>query len=104
MAILLQVLNPVTPHITQALWAELGFPGDIYDSSWPVPDNEALKQDEVKMMVQVNGKLRGEILIQADANHDAIRIRALADPVLRSHLEGASRMIVVPNRLVNFVI
>jgi leucyl-tRNA synthetase len=104
MAILLQVLNPVTPHITQVLWAELGFPGDIYDSSWPVPDNEALKQDEVKMMVQVNGKLRGEILIQADADHDAIRIRALADPVLRSHLEGASRMIVVPNRLVNFVI
>ncbi|VVP43762.1 Leucine--tRNA ligase [Pseudomonas fluorescens] len=104
MAILLQVLNPVTPHITQTLWAELGFPGDVYDSSWPVPDNEALKQDEVKMMVQVNGKLRGEILIQADADHDAIRIRALADPVLRSYLEGASRMIVVPNRLVNFVI
>ncbi|VVO44985.1 leucine--tRNA ligase [Pseudomonas fluorescens] len=104
MAILLQVLNPVTPHITQTLWAELGFPGDIYDCSWPVPDNEALKQDEVKMMVQVNGKLRGEILIQAGADHDAIRIRALADPVLRSYLESASRMIVVPNRLVNFVI
>jgi leucyl-tRNA synthetase len=104
MAILLQVLNPVTPHITQTLWAELGFPGDIYDSSWPVPDNEALKQDEVKMMVQVNGKLRGEILIQADADHDAIRIRALADPALGSYLEGANRMIVVPNRLVNFVV
>lgn len=104
MAILLQVLNPVTPHITQTLWAELGFPGGIYDSSWPAPDNEALKQDEVKMMVQVNGKLRGEILIQADVDHDAIRIRTLADPVLRSYLEGASRMIVVPNRLVNFVI
>lgn len=103
-AILLRVLNPVTPHITQVLWAELGFPGDIYDSSWPAPDDEALKQDEVKMMVQVNGKLRGDILIQADADHDAIRIRALADPVLRSYLEGASRMIVVPNRLVNFVI
>lgn len=104
MAILLRVLNPVTPHITQVLWAELGFPGDIYDSSWPAPDDEALKQDEVKMMVQVNGKLRGDILIQADADHDAIRIRALADPVLRSYLEGARRMIVVPNRLVNFVI
>lgn len=104
MAILLQVLYPVTPHIAQALWVELGCAGDIHDSSWPVPDNEALKQDEVKMMVQVNGKLRGEILIQADADHDAIRIRALADPVLRSYLESASRMIVVPNRLVNFVI
>jgi len=104
MAILLQVLNPVTPHIAQTLWVEQGFAGDIHDSSWPVPDNEALKQDEVKMMVQVNGKLRGEILIQADADHDAIRTQALADPVLRRYLEGASRMIVVPNRLVNFVI
>ncbi|VVO89613.1 Leucine--tRNA ligase [Pseudomonas fluorescens] len=103
-AILLQVLYPVTPHIAQILWAQLGFAGDIYDSAWPVPDDEALKQHEVKMMVQVNGKLRGEILIQADADHDAIRIQALADPVLRSHLEGANRMIVVPNRLVNFII
>lgn len=104
MAILLQVLYPVTPHIAQTLWAELGFAGDIYDSSWPVPDNEALKQNEVKMMVQVNGKLRGDIMIQVDADHDAIRSQALADPVLRSYLEGAGRMIVVPNRLVNFVI
>ncbi|VVO28726.1 leucine--tRNA ligase [Pseudomonas fluorescens] len=104
MAILLQILYPVTPHIAQTLWSKLGFSGDIYDSSWPVPDNEALKQNEVKMMVQVNGKLRGDIMIQTDADHDAIRIQALADPVLRSYLEGASRMIVVPNRLVNFVI
>ncbi|MDQ0121739.1 leucyl-tRNA synthetase [Pseudomonas lini] len=104
MSILLLVLYPVTPHIAQALWSQLGFPGDIYDSSWPVPDNEALKQDEVQMMVQVNGKLRGNIMIQVDADHDAIRIRALADPVLCGYLEGAGRMIVVPNRLVNFVI
>ncbi|WP_415757079.1 leucine--tRNA ligase [Pseudomonas sp. LT1P18] len=104
MAILLQVLHPVTPHISQTLWAELGFSGDIYDSSWPVPDSEALKLDEVKMMVQVNGKLRGAIVIKSDADHDAIRIQALADPLLRSYLEGASRMIVVPNRLVNFLL
>jgi leucyl-tRNA synthetase len=104
MVILLQVLYPVTPHISQTLWTELGFPGDIYDCSWPVPDIDALKQNEVKMMVQVNGKLRGDIMIQADADHNAIRIQALADPVLRSYLDGASRMIVVPNRLVNFVI
>lgn len=104
MAILLQVLYPVTPHISQTLWTELGFADDIYDSSWPVPDNEALKQDEVKMMVQVNGKLRGEIMIQADADHEAIRVRALSDAALRSHLEGAGRMIVVPNRLVNFIV
>lgn len=104
MSILLQVLNPVTPHITQVLWTELGFAGDIYDSSWPVPDDEALKQNEVKMVVQVNGKLRGEILIESGADQETIRGQALADPVLRNYLEGTSRMIVVPNRLVNFVI
>lgn len=103
-AILLQVLHPVTPHVSQILWGELGFAGDIYDSSWPMPDSEALKQDEVKMMVQVNGKLRGEIMIEADADHEAIRLRASSDAALRSHLEGAGRMIVVPNRLVNFIV
>ncbi|MQG95529.1 leucine--tRNA ligase [Pseudomonas sp. MN1F] len=104
MSILLQVLHPVTPHITQVLWEELTFPGTIYDSAWPTPDNEALKQDEVRMMVQVNGKLRGEILVQADADHDTIRAQALCDAVLSKHLEGAGRMIVVPNRLVNFIV
>ncbi|MGH8389376.1 MAG: leucine--tRNA ligase [Pseudomonas sp.] len=103
MSILLQVLHPVTPHISQVLWVELGFAGDIYDSAWPLPDPEALKQDEVKMMVQVNGKLRGEIMIEPDADHEAIRVQALADPALRRYVEDAGRMIVVPNRLVNFI-
>lgn len=104
MAILLQVLHPVTPHITQVLWTGGGFEGDIYDSSWPMPDSEALEQDEVKMMVQINGKLRGHIMIEADAEHDAIRCRASSDAGLRNHLKGAGRMIVVPNRLVNFIV
>ncbi|WP_240998811.1 MULTISPECIES: hypothetical protein [unclassified Pseudomonas] len=56
------------------------------------------------MMVQVNGRLRGEILIQADADHDTIRAQALSHAVLSKHLEGAGRMIVVPNRLVNFIV
>ncbi|NWB93593.1 leucine--tRNA ligase [Pseudomonas agarici] len=104
LSILLQVLHPVTPHISQVLWEALAFPGAIHDSAWPTPDSEALKQDEVKMMVQVNGKLRGEILVQADADHDTIRGQALCDKVLSKYLEGAGRMIVVPNRLVNFIV
>lgn len=104
MSILLQVLHPVTPHISQVLWEALALPGEIYDSAWPTPDSEALIQDEVRMMVQVNGKLRGEILVQADADHDAIRGRALCDPVLSKYLKDARRMIVVPNRLVNFIV
>jgi leucyl-tRNA synthetase len=104
MSILLQVLYPVTPHISQVLWESLAFPGAIYDSAWPTPDSEALKRDEVKMMVQVNGKLRGEILVQADADHDTIRGQVLCDSVLSKYLEGAGGMIVVPNRLVNFIV
>ena len=104
MSILLQVLHPVTPHVSQVLWEALGFAGAIYDSAWPTPDSDALKRDEVKMMVQVNGKLRGEILVQANADHDTIRGQALSHAVLSKHLEGAGRMIVVPNRLVNFIV
>ncbi|MGE8122751.1 leucine--tRNA ligase [Pseudomonas fulva] len=104
MSILLQVLHPVTPHISQVFWEALGFPGAIYDSVWPTPDSDALRQDEVKLMVQVNGKLRGEILVQADADHDTIRDQALSDPVLSKYLESVGRMIVVPNRLVNFIV
>lgn len=94
----------MTPHISQILWQELGFQGDIYDSSWPQPDAEALKQDAIKMMVQVNGKLRGEIMIEVDADHDSIRIRACSHPSLSGYLETIQKMIVVPNRLVNFIV
>ncbi|UBM27462.1 class I tRNA ligase family protein [Pseudomonas sp. p1(2021b)] len=91
MSILLQVLHPVTPHITQVLWEELAFPGAIYDSTWPTPSSDALKQDKVTMMVQ------------ADAEHDTIRSQAQSDTTLARHLKGNERMIVVPNRLVNFI-
>ncbi|MFF7109647.1 leucine--tRNA ligase [Pseudomonas sichuanensis] len=104
LSILLQVLQPVTPHITQVLWEVLEFPGAIYNSAWPTPDSDALRQDQVKLMVQINGKLRGEIQVQADADHDTIRHQALSDSALSKYLEGAGKMIVVPNRLVNFIV
>lgn len=103
--ILLRVLYPVTPHITHVLWNELAFDGCILDSSWPEPDAEAMQQDEVKMMVQVNGKLRGSILVAADADQAVIRAVVLSDASLCSFLaEQPGKMIVVPNRLVNFIV
>lgn len=98
MSILLQVLHPVTPHISQILWEALEFPGEIYDSPWPTPDCDALRQDEVKLMVQINGRLRGEIMVPTDADQDTIRAQALSDSELSKHLVGTGRMIVVPNR------
>ncbi|MNF54399.1 Leucine--tRNA ligase [compost metagenome] len=105
MSILLRVLYPVTPHITHVLWRELMFEGPILKSGWPAVDSQALRQDEVKVMVQVNGRLRGNILVKADADQAEIRAMVLSDASLRHHLEGRSgKMVVVPNRLVNFIV
>ncbi len=103
--ILLRVLYPVTPHITHVLWKELAFEGGILDSPWPEVEEEALQQEEIKMMVQVNGKLRGSILVKTGADLKEIREAVLADVSLRVYLgEQAGKMVVVPNRLVNFIV
>ncbi|MNN86027.1 Leucine--tRNA ligase [compost metagenome] len=81
------------------------FEGPILESAWPAVDSQALCQDEVKVMVQVNGRLRGNILVKADADQAEIRAMVLSDASLRHHLEGRSgKMVVVPNRLVNFIV
>ena len=107
--ILLRVLYPACPHITHTLWHELGYAkqhGDLLDAPWPTVDEAALKQDEVELMLQVNGKLRGSILVAADAGKDAIEKAALSSEAFTKHAEGAppKKVIVVPGRLVNVVI
>ena len=105
---LLRVLYPITPHVTHALWQGLGFAavqGDLLDAPWPKPDPEALKQDEVELMLQINGKLRGAIHMPADADKAAIEQAALASETFLKHSGGqvVKRVIVVPGRLVNVV-
>lgn len=105
LAILLQVLAPITPHIAQTLWRELGFGEDILSAGWPEPDPAALVQDEVELVLQVNGKLRGSLRVAADAAKDAIEQVALASEITARYLEGrpAKKVVVVPGRLVNVV-
>ena len=105
LAILLQVLAPITPHIAQTLWSELGFGEDILSAGWPEPDASALVQDEVELVLQVNGKLRGSLRVAADAAKDAIEQVALASEITARYLEGrpAKKVVVVPGRLVNVV-
>ncbi|MFV0680443.1 leucine--tRNA ligase [Ottowia sp.] len=108
-SLLLRSLYPVTPHITHALWQALGFAavqGDLLDAPWPQVDPEALKQDEIELMLQINGKLRGALRVPADASKEAIEQTALASEALAKHAEGAAikRVIVVPGRLVNVVV
>ena len=103
--ILLRVLSPLTPHISHALWLDLGYGEDILKAPWPEPLDAALVQDEIELMLQVNGKLRGALRVPADAPKDAIEAAALAHEATIKFLEGraAKKVVVVPGRLVNIV-
>jgi leucyl-tRNA synthetase len=107
--ILLRCLYPATPHLAHTLWSELGYAaqwGDLLDAPWPQVDATALVQDEIELVLQINGKLRGSIVVPADADKAAIEAVALASPVFISHAAGAKakKVVVVPGRLVNVVV
>ncbi|NIF84943.1 leucine--tRNA ligase [Comamonas sp. Tr-654] len=107
--ILLRVLYPATPHLAHVLWSELGYAnhlGDLLDAPWPQVDPKALVQDEISLVLQVNGKLRGAILVSATADKAAIEAAALANEEYQKFAEGRApkKIIVVPGRLVNIVV
>jgi len=107
--ILLRVLYPATPHLTHALWSQLGYAGalgDLLDAPWPVVDESALQQDEIELMLQVNGKLRGAIRVPAGASKEVIEQAALANEDFQKQAAGATpkKIVVVPGRLVNIVV
>ncbi len=104
--ILLRLLSPVTPHICHALWVELGYGTEILAAPWPEPSAEALVQDEEDLVLQVNGKHRGNIRVKVGADKAAIEAAALAAEAAQKFMEGkpAKKVIVVPGRLVNIVV
>ncbi|MDH5206512.1 MAG: class I tRNA ligase family protein, partial [Hylemonella sp.] len=107
--ILLRCLYPATPHLTHTLWSELGYAGvlgDLLDAPWPQPDEAALKQDVIELVLQINGKLRGSISVPAGADKQAIEALARASEPVQKQAQGAApkRVIVVPGRLVNVVL
>jgi len=107
--ILLRCLYPATPHLAHTLWSELGYAtqlGDLLDAPWPQVDPTALVQDEIELVLQINGKLRGSIVVAATADKAAIEAVALASPIFISHAAGAKpkKVVVVPGRLVNVVV
>ncbi|OOG54841.1 leucine--tRNA ligase [Polaromonas sp. C04] len=107
--ILLRCLYPVSPHITHALWQELGLAaqhGELLDAPWPQVDPQALEQDELELVLQVNGKLRGAIRVPAGASREAIERIAVRSEAFIKVADGAKpkKIIVVPGRLVNVVI
>lgn len=107
--ILLRCIYPATPHVAHSLWTELGYAGslgDLLDAAWPQVDEAALQQDEIELMLQINGKLRGSILVPATADKAAIEGIALASEVFVKLANGAApkKVVVVPGRLVNLVV
>jgi leucyl-tRNA synthetase len=109
LSILVRLLSPITPHLAHGLWTELGLATEagqaVLDAPWPEALEAALVQDEIELMLQVNGKLRGSVRVPASADKAAIERVALAsEPALRA-LDGKppKRVVVVPGRLVNIV-
>uniref|UniRef100_UPI00286C85A3 class I tRNA ligase family protein n=1 Tax=Polaromonas sp. TaxID=1869339 RepID=UPI00286C85A3 len=108
-SILIRVLYPACPHIAHTLWIDLGFNakyGDLLDAPWPEVDSGALQQDEIELVLQINGKLRGAVTVPAGADRAAIEAAALATEAFIKQSGGApaKKVIVVPGRLVNIVV
>jgi leucyl-tRNA synthetase len=109
LGILLRLLYPVVPHITDHLWVSLGFgaaKGAILNAQWPAVDEDALARDLVELMLQINGKLRGSVSVAATASQEEITAAALSHDSLAKFGEGRpiKKTIVVPGRLVNIVV
>jgi len=107
--ILLRCLYPAAPHLAHALWSEMGYAAqgiELLDAPWPEVDASALLQDEIELMLQVNGKLRGSLTVPANADKAAIEAAALASEAFIRQAAGAParKVIVVPGRLVNIVV
>ncbi|GAB4167664.1 MAG: leucine--tRNA ligase [Wenzhouxiangellaceae bacterium] len=101
-----RLIAPVTPHIAQALWERLGHRQSILEAGWPEADPTALVQQQVTVVVQVNGKVRGRIELPPGTAEDEIRQRALADENVARHVQGKTlrKAIVVPDKLINLVV
>jgi leucyl-tRNA synthetase len=100
------LLSPIVPHICHELWRELRPGTELSGQPWPQADNAAMAQDEIKLIVQVNGKLRGQINVAKDADKEAIERTALANEHVQKFIEGQTvkKIIVVPGRLINIVV
>ena len=105
-SILLRILSPITPHITHQLWRDLGYGDDLLAAPWPEPDPTALIEDEIELVVQVNGKKRADLRVPRDAAKLAIEAAVLVHPEVQKFIAGqpVKKIIIVPGRLVNVVI
>ncbi len=100
------ILAPFTPHIGEELWTIIGKEGSVFDISWPKYDETALVKDEVEVVVQVNGKVRGKLTVGANVSRDEMQELAMADEKIKALVEGKTivKVVAVPKKLVNIVV
>jgi leucyl-tRNA synthetase len=100
------LLSPAVPHIAEELWEALGRTPSVVTAAWPKWDEELAREDEITIVVQVNGKVRGRVVVGADTGDEEIRRLALADEKVRGYVEGndIKNVVVVPRKLVNIVV
>ncbi|MCF0144404.1 MAG: leucine--tRNA ligase [Firmicutes bacterium] len=100
------LMAPFVPHITEELWGELGYEGSVHKQPWPVYDEEALKKDEIEIVVQINGKNKEKINIPGDATREDMLKIAETDEKIKALTEGGTvvKTIAVPGRLINIVV
>ncbi len=104
--IYLRMMAPVTPHIAEELWAILGKPYSVHNQPWPEVDEAAAAEEQITLVVQVNGKVRDRILVPANIGEEEAKAAALASPVVQKFLgnRAPGKVVVVPGRLVNIVV
>ncbi|GAB6065856.1 class I tRNA ligase family protein [Aquifex pyrophilus] len=100
------LLSPITPHVCEEIWEMLGNKGFVIEQTFPEPDPEALKEEEIEIPVQVNGKVRAKVKIPANAKEETVREIVLSDQKVRKWIEGKElkKFIYVKNKLVNLVV
>ncbi|WP_299028051.1 leucine--tRNA ligase [uncultured Thermanaerothrix sp.] len=104
--IYLRMLAPVCPHVSEEMWALLGKPYSVHTQSWPQVDEEAAKEEMITIVVQVNGKVRDRLIVNAEIGEDEIKTLALQSEAVQRHLGGKAprQVIYVPRRLVSIVV
>ena len=104
--IILKMLSPFAPHITQSIWSGMGEKTILMNESWPIVDDEALEESKKEIIIQINGKLRGKLVINVDLDEQQIRDIILNDDKLRVYIadKEIKKAIYVKGKLVNYVI
>jgi leucyl-tRNA synthetase len=103
---IVQLLSPVTPHLSEALWDRLGDGRRLLEAGWPEADDAARVRQAVELVVQVNGKLRGRITVAPGCDRESAQALALQEPNVQRFIEGKTvrKVIHVPDRLLNIVV